>query len=516
MKKMRRFAGLLLAMVMVFALAVPAMADTADLTGHTYKAYQIFSGTQAEGSSVLGNIEWGTGINSTNFLNALKASNDFGTPNAFADCTTAQDVAEVVANWTDSSAQAKAFAKLAYTNKTGEGITCVSGQTDLDAGYYLVVDVTDFNSEDETGDSVYNLALLQLTNKGTFEIQNKTSVPTVEKKVDDINDSNNTEDEVQWNDSADYDIGDDVPFKLEATLADNVEDYYWYKIVFHDTLSAGLTYNYDAKVYFGETDVTSYFTITHENGSLTITCNDVKAFGATNGSVITVKYTAELNKNAVIGSVGNPNVVYLEYSNNPNWAPDADNDGTPDVPGSPDEPETPPENPPTSNTPEDKVIVFTYNVIVNKVDEAGKALAGAGFTLYKWDDDVEGEDKWVAVGSEIKDVTTFEWKGLDDGDYKLVETTTPAGYNTIDPIEFTITATHDLESDDPRLTALSGGDLFTGDVETGALTADVENKAGATLPETGGMGTTLFYVIGATLVLGAAVVMVTRKRMSAN
>ena len=113
-------------------------------------------------------------------------------------------------------------------------------------------------------------------------------------------------------------------------------------------------------------------------------------------------------------------------------------------------------------------------------------------------------------------MTQFVWTGLDDGDYKLVETTTPAGYNTIDPIEFTITAEHDVLSDNPALKDLDGGDLFTGEVSTGALSADVENRTGATLPETGGMGTTLFYVIGATLAIGAAVVMVTRKRMSAN
>lgn len=488
---MKKIVSLLLAMMLVIAMAAGAMAATADLTGHTYKAYQIFSGTQAVGSDELGNIAWGSGINGENLLAALKADTTFdvGEANVFAACATAQDVAETMESWADKSENAKAFAAIAYKHIKGEGIACENGITSLEAGYYLVVDDTDF-AEGATN-TVYNLALLQLTNKGTFEIENKTSVPTVVKKVDDKNDSNNTEDEVEWEDSADYDIGDDVPFQLTATLASNVEDYTTYKIVFHDTLSAGLSYNNDAKVFFNGTDVTSYFTITEESGKLTISCNNVKEFDATNDSVITVEYTAKLDTDANIGSAGNPNTVYLEYSNNPNDEQEGE----------------------TGNTPEDKVIVFTYKVVVNKVDEQGNALVGAGFTLYKKND--AGE--YIAIGGELKGdaLTTFTWTGLDDGDYKLVETTTPAGYNTIADILFTITAEHDVTSDDPQLTKLEGGDLFTGDVSTGALSANVENKQGATLPETGGMGTTMMYIGGGLLVAFAVIMLATKRRMNA-
>ena len=361
-------------------------------------------------------------------------------------------------------------------------------------------------------DDAYTSYILEVVEDS--EVSPKSDVPEVEKKVDDKNDSNTTEDEVEWNDSADYDIGDDVPFQLKATLADNVSSYGRYKIIFHDTLSKGLTYKAITKVTVDGEEVTEGYvvnTVVNADGTttLTITFDNVKAQGATDSSIVIVEYTATLNDDANIGSAGNPNEVYLEYSNNPNW--DKDGDGKPD---NPQNPENPDEDEPTGETPEDKVIVFTYKVVVNKVDEDKQPLEGAGFTLYK--KNAEGE--YEPVGAELvgEALTTFEWKGLDDGDYRLEETTTPAGYNTIAPIEFTITAEHELLSDDPRLTALNGGDLFTGEVSTGTLSIDVENKTGATLPETGGMGTTVFYVIGATLVIGAAVVMVTKKRMSAN
>lgn len=111
-------------------------------------------------------------------------------------------------------------------------------------------------------------------------------------------------------------------------------------------------------------------------------------------------------------------------------------------------------------------------------------------------------------------MTTFTWSGLDDGDYKLVETTTPSGYNTIPDIEFTITATHDVSSDNPTLISLSGGDKFTRVISTGVVSANIENQSGAQLPSTGGIGTTIFYVLGSVLVIGAAVLLVTKKRMS--
>ena len=508
MKNMRKIASVLLALVMVIALAAPVFAAETDanLSGHTYEAYQIFAGTQAENNATLGNITWGDGINGTAFLAALQADTNIGT--TFANCETAADVAAAMTGWSDESDNAMAFAKIAYSHIIeGKGIPCENGVTPLNAGYYLVVDVTE-----NVTNSAYNLALLQLTKKGEFAIANKTDVPEVEKKVQDINDS--TGEVSGWQDSADHDIFDSVPFQLTATLASNVSDYNTYKIIFHDTLSAGLTFDGEesVKITFGDKNVTEYFDISCENGQLTISCDDVKDFGATDGSKIVVEYTATLNEGAKIGSAGNPNKVYLEYSNNPNWTGSGE-------PGTPDDDE------PTGKTPEDVVIVFTYETIVNKIDQDGNALAGATFELSKKTMNEDGSFEWVVLDTvELnEEMTTFSWTGLDDGEYMLHESVTPPGYNTIADIYFTITATHDEEAVEPKLLTLTVDNTqFTVDAETGEtgttysgeISADVINQSGVQLPETGGIGTTMFYIFGAVMVLGAAVLLVTKKRMS--
>ena len=121
-------------------------------------------------------------------------------------------------------------------------------------------------------------------------------------------------------------------------------------------------------------------------------------------------------------------------------------------------------------------------------------------------------------------VTSFEWKGVDDGDYRLKEVITPPGYNTIDPITFTVTAKHEIEwtTRTDILTELTTGNTATGNIEFAAstdrstLTTNVVNKQGSTLPSTGGMGTTIFYVVGTILVLAAVVLLITKKRMHAD
>ena len=512
MKHIKKLASLLLVLVMVFALATTAFADettTYSITinnsaeGHTYEAYQIFTGdlVEKDGTKILSNIVWGSGISEAG--------------------QTALGDAAAKAETLKTEADAKAFAKAVapyLTTAAGSANTVTDGKyviSGLAAGYYLVKD----QDGSLTGDNdSYTEYIIQVV--GNVTATPKSDVPEVQKKVKDINDSTDTT-KTDWQDSADYDIGDSIPFQLKATLADNVSSYTTYKVVFHDTLSKGLTYNNDAKVYIDGTE-TNRFTVTatvNADGTttLTVSCDDVKDLGAGNSSVITVEYTAKLNENAVLGSAGNPNEVYLEYSNNPNKSEEGNNE--------------------TGETPKDVVIVFTYKTIINKVDSENKPLTGAAFKLEKLIKGKDGAaDTWTTVKEFTVDETTtsFTFSGLDDGQYKLTETKTPVGYNTIDPIYFVIEATHGETADVPTLKTLNAYltdangnkqtemkdgesvniDLGTVDLTAGSITTTVVNKSGSELPSTGGIGTTIFYVLGGVLVLAAVVLLVTNKRMS--
>ena len=507
MKHIKKLASLLLVLVMVFALATTAFAEETAYSitinnsakDHTYEAYQIFTGDLS--GTTLSNIVWGSGVSEAG--------------------QTALGDAAAKAETLKTEADAKAFAKAVapyLTTAAGSANTVTDGKyviSGLAAGYYLVKD----QDGSLTGDAdAYTEYIIKVVSDTTATP--KSSVPTVEKKVKDTNDSTGVTSD--WQDSADYDIGDSIPFQLKATLANNVSSYTTYKVVFHDTLSKGLTYNNDAKVYIDGTE-TNGFTVTatvNADGTttLTVSCDDVKALGAGNSSVITVEYTAKLNENAVLGSAGNPNKVYLEYSNNPNKSESG-------------------ENHETGKTPEDTVIVFTYQTIINKVDSENKPLTGAAFKLEKLIKGKDGAaDTWTTVKEFTVDETTtsFTFSGLDDGQYKLTETKTPAGYNTIDPIYFVIEATHDETADAPTLKTLNAYltdangnkqtemkdgesvniDLGTVDLTAGSITTTVVNKSGSELPSTGGIGTTIFYVLGGVLVLAAVVLLVTKKRMS--
>lgn len=380
----------------------------------------------------------------------------------------------------------------------------LTGKNDTIAqGYWLFADVTELD-----GYTANSLVMVDTAGQESITINPKTALPTIEKKVKDIN---NSEDDAitdnAWEDTADHDIGDTVPFKLTATLPENVMFYDSYKIVFHDELSAGLTLNAGSiKVYMYESkqaadadtelangeDVTDNFVSATENltdnCSFEVGCDDVLAIdGVDKNTAFVVYYEATLNNSAVIGAEGNPNEVYLEFSNDPY------SDGT-------------------GETEIDEVIVFTYKMVVNKTDVAGNPLKGAGFTLYKMD----AEGNYNAIGGELKgdDMTTFTWTGIDDGEYKLVESTVPAGFNKMTDITFTVTAEHGDNNGDLALISLDGGVMGTGEVDTGAIVKDIENKTGTILPETGAKGTMLLIGGGAVLVILAAVFMVTRKKMS--
>ena len=496
MKLFKKLASFILAFAMVMAIAMPSVVMAVDnytititptTSDHTYEAYQIFEGKLS--NDKLSDIKWGNAITEegkTALLNEYKAKD-------------AADLAEKLSKFADKSEQIKEFAKKVSqylqnpTSAKAEGNTATI--TVDKAGYYLIKDQDNSLGEN---DETYTEFILKVVKNQT--VAPKSNKPTSEKKVKDINDSEGTT-MTNWQDSADWDIGDKVPFQLKGTVAADYDNYKVYKMTFHDHESKGLTFNKDSvKVYVDGkqvTDTSKYEVVTEglkDGCTFEVKFADLKQIpGVKAGSTITVEYESELNKNAVIGSEGNPNTMHMEFSNNPNNEQGGE----------------------TGKTPEDKVIVFTYKTIINKVDPDGQPLKGAEFKLEK-----KVGEEWVEKAVVKNDAgTTFTFKGLDDGVYRLTETVTPEGYNTMNPnpLEFTILATHEETAVEPKLLTLSGnpksGDVtFDSSLENGTLTTNIVNKSGSSLPETGGMGTTVLYAAGTLMILAAATFLVMKKK----
>lgn len=516
MKHIKKLLALVLSVLMALSMATSVFAaeddpETFDITitaptngsleGHTYNVYQIFTGelaTGADGKEILSNIACGEnyGPKTEVELDALLTQL--------------------------STMSGEAAAAMFNKDKKGDPFTVLNKdnawtEKDAPAGYYLIIDVSTNLPQGETSSAF----ILELIDDTTITSKH-TAGPKVEKKIHDTNDSTEAVNEetvaanwenITWHDSADHDIGDAIPFKLEMTVPANFDEFKTYgeayRFVFHDTEEKGLTFNNDAKVYVdGNLITTGYEVVVNPEDKCTfdvVFADLTKVDGVDVDSVISVVYTSTLNENAVLGSQGNVNKVYGEYSNL-------------------HRPQYP------SRTPDDTVIAFTYKVVVNKVDQSKNPLAGAEFSLKKYDALTE---TWVEITRvTVTEGTVFTFKGLDDGQYMLEETLTPAGYNTIDPIEFTVTADHDIEwKTQTRLEVLNslGGKHVLGELEEGevaveeikfnksesegSLTTDVVNKSGSILPETGGIGVTIFYALGGAMVLAAVVLLVTKRRM---
>ncbi|RGS64185.1 SpaH/EbpB family LPXTG-anchored major pilin [Bifidobacterium adolescentis] len=515
-----------------------------NLNGHAYTAYQILSGTQATSGGALGDAAWGSGINGDAFLTALKADTTIG--QYFENVTDAKGFAEALSNtgnFPTDGANTRLVAKIAMKNTKGDGTVLASDNgTQLDKGYYLIVDST------ADGQTVYNPAVLAITSDIT--ITDKTDVPTLEKKVQE-NKKDATDDTAygsKFNDVADYNIGDDVPFHLIGSVPD-MSQYETYTYKFTDTFDKGFDAvdTSNVEVYLSndkkldlegesvDTDITSYFSGTDGSiqytpateaqgetagtkATLTVSTKDLKkaaTYSKEQPQYVIVSYTAKLNAKAEIGLPGNVNEAYLTYSNKPDQSGTGDNN--------------------TNDTPHDKVIVFTYGLDVTKVDSKNTEtkLKDAEFKLKnsdgKWatitDGKVTGWADTELQGSVLKSDESgkFKVEGLDDGEYTLKETKAPAGYNLpADGFSVTLTATtaNNQAWDGTATKALTnlavkvGQTDGTGDVTTGLGAITIKNTQGSSLPSTGGMGTVLLYVAGiAVFVLaGATLVMALRRR----
>lgn len=548
MKKFKKLNAVITATLMAAALSVPmtsslsvsaAIGDNSitvkagndKMTHSAVAAYQVFAGTYNDADSNLTITGWGDGINVTAFITAIKADATIGS--SFAgeitnDAAGAQAVADIVGKWTDNSDEANAFAKLAVANaatKSGtysEGV--ISGIAD---GYYVMADESAATATDPTG-SAFTLGLLQVVGGENVEVTTKIDYPTVVKKVQEDDKTDDGGYGAGFNDVADWDANTDVPFKIIATMPSNIDEYDHYYMNFTDTLDdtfgnpENIVVTAGTKTLVKDTD----YKIETTGNDMNIVIMDLKGVdGLTvdDKTTVTVTYTAKLNVSganlAIIGHDGQENKVKLEYSNNPNKTGDGSS--------KPDD---------TGETPEDKVIVFTYELDITKIDGATKAaIENAQFKLgndkNQWatvNEDgyftgwVDNEASATVLKSDANGI--FKVIGLDDGSYKLKELNWSEEYNIPETAFEAVIDANTLFTQDDYANASAALIELTGSVngkdDTGANADDgivagtIENNKGTTLPSTGGIGTTLFYVGGGCVVALAGVALITKKRMN--
>ena len=483
---------------------------------HTYTAYQIFKGTLDTTkdsnnkvlSQILSDIEWGSGVSTA---------------------TSTVENAEVVANTIKQDTDAKVFADsfngTSATRKLGSPAGDTKKITDSSkpgeisvtgAGYYLITDTSD-----DTTDVVsrYMLAVV-----GDTSITTKSSdIPKFEKKV--YENSTEAATDGAWQDSADYQMGDTVKFKLTATMPDNYANYKEYYLEFQDDMDPGLTLNKNSIVVNGYIGTSTSPTIINASQYSLTTKSEDKSdhtfdivftnLKPRTYTKVEVEFNAQLNQNAQVGSaVGNVNSSSLVFSNDF----DSNNHG---------------------NSEPDYVIVFTYRLNGTKIDKdvPETKLPDAEFVLQNndktkyavldsdhkvtgWVDNITNATKVISDKNGLFNIT-----GLDRGQYYLQETKAPSGYNLRkDPVSICIESTlSEVWKDRIPTNALTALNITVdnektvdGDMSTGLLQAIIRNGHGTTLPSTGGIGTTIFYLIGGIMILGAFVSFIVKRKMAAN
>ena len=501
MKLLKKLASFILAFAMVMAIAMPSVVMAADgkstitINGATadseYVAYKLFDATDD------GNGHFSYTVNSK-YEAVLKE---------VTGKTSGAEIVKYLDGIKDNAAAVREFADKVYAKVKDMAVdyTATNGKfVNVDQGYYLI-------AQTQTGtNEAYSLVMLGTAGRNALTVTPKTGVPTFEKKIKEKNDSTGVESD--WQDASDYDIGDKVPFKLTGTVSDKYDNYKTYYYAFHDKMDDTLQFNADSvvvKIDGVVVDKSKYTlnTTTSDGCTFEVVFNDLKTVSPTKPGKVTVEYNATLKENARLGSEGNFNKGKLEFNNNPYY----EGEGKPEKPG---------------ETRWDEVVVFTYKLIANKTDGQGQPLAGAGFTLYKFNKDT---NDYVEVKKiEAGETTTFEFTGADAGKYKLVETTVPDGYNKADDLVFEVKGTYEAVNNDdplkaPRLTKLEifdengnsitgEGKVFTTNLAAGTATTNIKNLTGSELPSTGGMGTTVLYAAGTLMILAAAAFLVMKKK----
>lgn len=539
MKSMKKLVTLLLSLVMLCALAMPAMADETTkkysitingaVAGHTYTAYQVFKGEYFSGDDdnhtdnnkeYLSDVVWGEGVDGEAIVNELKATttlkvlrDKFDDVNA-TDKYAAEKVAYILQGLGDKSEELDEFARVVGKHLTQKTAGTTGKLTEvenvnisnLDAGYYFVKDAGDINAGE-----IATKFLVKVVGDATVKI--KATAPTIDKKIVDGGDTNHTS----------VNIGDQVEFKLTATVPD-MANFDTYTFTISDTLSEGLTFDEDTvevKIDGTKLEADTNYTLIPPTAPQTDNTFKIEFTKAqlgdkvkhNTGAKIVVTYKATLNSNALTTDK-ETNTATLKYSNNPSNSEDKGTVTTPDVP----------------------TYIYNFNIDVDKYDgtdrttNTDKKLKNAVFVLYKsdgtnkeyykWNEDskkvewVSEENKASATPKTTDENGKATFEGLKEGTYYLEEITAPDGYNKLkDPVAVEIKATYN-DNGTLNTTAADCKLKHDADGKHYYQVESIANKAGAVLPSTGGIGTTIFYVLGSILALGAAVLLIAKKRMN--
>ena len=529
--KTRKLLALVLALVSMFVMALPMTASAAGenaqitiipptsltLTASDFTAYKLFDVTVSADSVHYAYVPVAA---VTAFLaSPQNAGNKYGaTPTAFRAFLEANPSAAVMTALTKDLKDSGKFTPVGTVSKSGNNVLIKN----LDYGYYLVVG----QGEAYPGakGKVIAHSILTTVQAANTNINLKADAPAIDKKV--WNDNYSTP---KWDDWADVNIGDTVKFQHKSKVPD-MTGYSSYTFIVHDKMSAGLSFNNDVAITVDGTAVpiTHFAVATSGTGETKITITFIDFFNSYKAKVgkdIVITYTALLNKNAVINAPGNPNVVWLEYSNDPY------NVGTPGTPGTPGNPGTPGTPGGTGETPEDKVVVYTLDLNLYKYTgtlgkSSEQALSNAKFnlkksngTIIKFVDLTNGNYRVatpaeITAGTNITEVVVsptngkIRFIGLDAGTYTLVETAAPAGFYALD-YTLSLTISHTAGVQNPVNIKKVGGSAQD---EICANVVNIYNGSGHKLPGTGGMGTTIFYVTSAIITIGLAVFFIIRKR----
>lgn len=550
------------------SMGITAFADGEDVTtasypitvsnpnataDHTYTAYQVFSGTLSTneaGKEVLANIDWGNGVDGA----ALLA--DLVKVDAYKDCKNAQDVAKVLEGFTDNSTQIEAFAEIVGKHLTTGTVSTASADhktytIDPKAPGYYIVKETGVNPESTRSTSGF---MIEVVGPAAATVKDNDMTPDKNILIATGEADAQTFQKVKENTA---NVGDDVQFVVDQTKVPSTDGYKTFKFVMKDTLPKGLTFKQVDSVKFGDTSIDSsnYEIKTTTDATTGVTelrivfKNALTFLKPYEGQTVEIKYTATVNKDAEFGNTGNKNEVVFEFTNNPDDEHEGDDFTEEEVHGT---------------SPKSETTTYVTKIVVLKVDDKEQALANAVFSLagesknvvvttgthfveaadgtyyllkdgtYTTATPTDGtSDKYADTSKKYK-LESYErtelqgannvnieavsgsdgkiiFEGLKPGEYTLTETGAPVGFNKLTE---SISVKIKFDSTDKKFKYDGTAPDSVTVKDDGTFEIKVENKSGAVLPSTGGIGTTIFYVVGSIMVVAAGVLLITKKRMS--